>query len=96
MGNGTRLRLLKTLARGERTVSELQKLTGIAMSNISRHAAQLKRSGIISDHRSGPHVVYRLQESGIADAMKWALAVADRAVGRKHAILKSNATTRTS
>ncbi|MCX6884823.1 MAG: metalloregulator ArsR/SmtB family transcription factor [Verrucomicrobiota bacterium] len=55
-----RLLMLDELSRGERCVCELAALVGSEMPTISRHLAQLKNAGIVSDEKRGAQVFYRL------------------------------------
>src|ERR1035437_2433036 len=64
----TRLRLLLLLEEEELSVAELQEILGMGQSRISSHLAQLKRSGVVENRRSGKNVYYgpakSLQQNG--------------------------------
>jgi DNA-binding transcriptional ArsR family regulator len=55
-----RLRLLRTLMRGAHTTGELAVAWNLTPPEVSRHLAVLKRAGLITAHREGRFVRYRL------------------------------------
>ncbi len=60
MAHPSRLFIVDTLANGECSVAELTKLIGCDMSTVSKHLAQLKAAGIVSDRREASQVFYSL------------------------------------
>ena len=54
--NSSRLRILDLLAKGERTVSDLQGGLGITTANVSQHLAILKAAGVVSTRREGKQI----------------------------------------
>jgi len=54
--NSTRLRILDLLAKGERSVSDLQEALGITAANMSQHLAILKSAGVVSARREGKQI----------------------------------------
>ena len=60
LGDESRLRVLKLIAAGPRTTQELAPLVGLSMSGASKTLSQLADSGLITKHREGRYVVYRL------------------------------------
>src|SRR5947209_15077944 len=60
----TRLRLLLLLDQEEVSGAELQEIVGMGRSRISRHLAQLKRAGVVSDRRVGKNVYYDANPHG--------------------------------
>ena len=59
-----RLRTLLLLAgEGELCVCELMHALDVSQPMISRHLAQLRQSGLVSDRRQGQWVYYRLHEA---------------------------------
>lgn len=61
LGNPVRVLIVHALERGEQCVSDLNKLTRISQSNMTRHLQVLKKAGVILDRRDGTHVFYSLQ-----------------------------------
>jgi len=60
LGDETRLRLLRLLAREALNVSELTSVLGVAQSGVSRHLALLREAGLVAEQRSGVFAWYRL------------------------------------
>src|SRR5207248_8739708 len=58
LADPTRLRLLLLLEQDELSVAELQQVLGMGQSRLSRHLAQLKRAGAVTDRRVGKNVYY--------------------------------------
>jgi ArsR family transcriptional regulator len=62
-----RLRIINLLLNGELCGCDIQYVVGASQSNVSRHLAYLKKSGLVSDRRVGYRVYYRLIESDRAE-----------------------------
>ncbi|HRN54272.1 MAG TPA: metalloregulator ArsR/SmtB family transcription factor [Gemmatimonadaceae bacterium] len=60
-----RLSVLHALEDGERTVSELVELTGLAQGNLSKHLQQLYAAGFVTRRRDGLFVQYALADEGV-------------------------------
>src|SRR4029450_1802411 len=60
LGDETRLRLLRLLAREAMNVSELTAILGLAQSGVSRHLGLLRDAGLIVEERAGAFTWYRL------------------------------------
>ncbi|MBM3776916.1 MAG: metalloregulator ArsR/SmtB family transcription factor [Acidimicrobiia bacterium] len=60
LGDPTRLRLLRVLARDRFNVSELTGILDLAQSGVSRHLGLLKEAGLVAEERAGGHAYYRL------------------------------------
>lgn len=60
-----RLAVLHALEDGERTVSELVELTGLAQGNLSKHLQQLYAAGFVRRRREGLFVQYALADDGV-------------------------------
>ena len=61
LGNGARLMIIDRLNDGEACVGELTRLVRLDQSMVSKHLAVLRSHGIVSDHRNGNTVYYRLE-----------------------------------
>jgi len=70
MGHPIRLRLVEALVNKEMSVSELNKLVPIDQSTLSRHLAQLKRSGLVLERRHGQFVRHRLANPCVVRLLK--------------------------
>jgi ArsR family transcriptional regulator len=60
LGDETRLRLLRLLAREALNVSELTAILGLAQSGVSRHLGLLRDAGLVLEQRAGTFAWYRL------------------------------------
>ncbi len=60
LAHPVRLRLLRTLARGPHTTSELAHFWELSPPEVSRHLAVLRRAGLLSARRQGRYVRYTL------------------------------------
>jgi ArsR family transcriptional regulator len=85
LGDESRLRLLRVLAREPLNVTELTAVLGLAQSGISRHLGLLREAGLVEEERSGAFAWYRLSPSAAdgADARaslwRWLKAEFERA-----------------
>jgi SAM-dependent methyltransferase len=75
LGDETRLRLLRLVAREALNVSELTSILGVAQSGVSRHLALLRDAGLVTEQRSGVFAWYRLApeaaDESSEDAALW-------------------------
>lgn len=70
LGNEDRLLLLCQMAECERTVSELQELTGIEQPTLSQQLGVLRREGVVDTRREGKFIWYRLSDARALDLMQ--------------------------
>lgn len=68
LGDPTRLRLLRVLARDRFNGSELTAILGLAQSGVSRHLGLLKERGLVIEEREGGFMYYRLPDAGPGEA----------------------------
>jgi len=66
LADDTRLRILKLIAERPRTTQELAPLVGLSMSGVSKSIRLLSSAGLVTAHREGYYVVYRLAPDRIA------------------------------
>jgi SAM-dependent methyltransferase len=77
LGDETRLRLLRTLAREPMNVTELTSVLGLAQSGVSRHLGLLREAGLVTEERAGTFSWYRLapavesEADGRAELWRW-------------------------
>jgi DNA-binding transcriptional ArsR family regulator len=62
LGHPLRLRLLEAMESGERTVSELQALSGAGQATVSEQLGILRGHGVVEARRDGAFVYYRITE----------------------------------
>lgn len=78
-----RLRLLALAAEEELAVGELAELLGEAQPNVSRHAAPLRKRGLLVERKQGTRVLVRLAQGAAKDAVVADALVAGRALCRE-------------
>lgn len=66
LGHEGRLMILCHLARGERTVSELEGLLGARQAAVSQQLARLRLEGLVDSRRNGKAIHYRLADARAA------------------------------
>ncbi len=95
LGDDTRLRLLRVLARDRFNVTELTGILGLAQSGVSRHLGLLRDAGLVVEEREAGYAYYRLGERTNGHAALWPLLEAqfaasngDRAVRADEARLE--------
>jgi ArsR family transcriptional regulator len=59
----SRLRLINLLIRGELCVCEIEVITGLSQSNVSRHLTKLKQAGIITSHKEAQWMYYKMDDA---------------------------------
>lgn len=70
LGNEDRLLLLCQIALQERTVSELEQLTGITQPTLSQQLGVLRREGLVSTRREGKYIWYQLADARALQLMQ--------------------------
>jgi ArsR family transcriptional regulator len=60
LGDPSRLRILRQLMGGERSVQELLEDTGLTQTNLSRHLGVLRREAIVERRAEGNRALYRI------------------------------------
>jgi ArsR family transcriptional regulator len=73
LGDPTRLRLLRVLARDRFNVTELTGILGLAQSGVSRHLGLLKDAGLVLEEREAGYVYYRLADRTNGHVALWPL-----------------------
>ena len=71
LGDATRRRMLRELARGERTVGELAGPFAISLAAASKHIKALERAGLVRRTVKGRTHVCRLDPKPLANAHEW-------------------------
>jgi len=71
LGDATRRRMLRELARGERTVGELAEPFAISLAAASKHIKALENAGLIRREVRGRTHLCRLDPGPLASAHEW-------------------------
>ena len=62
LADDTRLRIINLLGKQELNVTELCEIVGVNQSNLSKHLARLRLTGVVTDRREGLNVYYHLRK----------------------------------
>jgi DNA-binding transcriptional ArsR family regulator len=71
LGDATRRRMLRELAGGERTVSQLAQPFSISLAAASKHIKALENAGLIRREVQGRTHMCRLDPGPLASAQQW-------------------------
>src|SRR5260221_12202029 len=71
LGDATRRQMLRTLARGERTVSQLAEPYAISLAAASKHIKALESAGLVRREVRGRTHLCRLAPGPLASAHEW-------------------------
>ena len=69
-----RLELIQLLHDRELTVSEMSSMLGIRQANVSQHLSELRKSNIVTTHRTGTTIRYKLSDQRITQICNLAKA----------------------
>jgi len=62
LAHPARIRVLESLAEGERSVGDLQPLVEIESSHLSQQLAVLRRAGLVAFRKEGTSVIYSIRD----------------------------------
>lgn len=68
MANPKRLEIIDRLSQGPSSVNELAEAMGISKANVSQHLALLRDNQLVTSHKDGQHVYYRLAGPKVFEA----------------------------
>ncbi len=77
LGDPTRVRLIRLLEEGERSVGELVEAIGEPQPRVSTHLACLRHCGFVETERRGREVIYRLALTGLERLLAQAAEVSE-------------------
>lgn len=66
LGDSTRLSILEALREGERTTTEIVKVTGQGQSNVSNHLSCLLDCGLVQNRRQGKNIFYSISNKKVS------------------------------
>ena len=67
LANAQRLRILRAICEGERSVSEIVALTQASQPNVSQNLALMYRHGVVARRRDGTQIHYSVRNELIVD-----------------------------
>jgi SAM-dependent methyltransferase len=73
LAEATRVRILYALSHGEMNVSELVSILGQSQPRVSRHLKLMTDAGLVTRHKEGNWVLFRLSEAGTGAELAKAL-----------------------
>lgn len=82
-----RFLLVDALSRGDLCVNDLNELVDIDQSTLSRHLAQLKKVGIVSERKDGTKVIHHLASPCILQAVDCSMQVLKTELKRRRMVL---------
>lgn len=88
LANPIRLIIVDALRRDDLCVCDLNKLVGVSQPTLSRHMAQLKKTGIVTERRQGVRVIHHLETPCIVKAFDCAVEVLKAHAHRRERVLK--------
>jgi ubiquinone/menaquinone biosynthesis C-methylase UbiE len=86
IAESTRVRLLFILSHGEFNVSELTQMLGQSQPRVSRHLKLMVEAGLVTRHKEGNWVLFRLREEGLGGALS--RAIVDMLPGHDEALAR--------
>lgn len=69
LGEANRLKIIKFIGDGERSVSEIVEALGLSQPLVSHHLRILREREILQTKRNGPFIYYRLNNGKLLDAL---------------------------
>jgi DNA-binding transcriptional ArsR family regulator len=69
LSHPARIRILETLANGERSVGEMQPEIGIELSHLSQQLGVLRRAGLVATRKEGQSVFYSVKDPLVIDLL---------------------------
>ena len=88
LAHPVRFLLVDALSRGDLCVNELNKLVKVDQSTLSRHLAQLKEVGIVSERKEGAKVIHHLASPCILRAVDCSMQVLRMDLKRQRDVLR--------
>jgi len=73
MGDGTRLRIMRSLEQGEMCVCDLAMYLGVTESAVSHQLRLLRQLRLVANRREGPVLYYRLDDHHVGQLLHLAL-----------------------
>lgn len=88
LAHPVRVILVEALSKGDRCGCELQPLVDVDQSTLSRHLAQLKQAGIVTERKEGQKVFHHLECPCMLHAFECSLEVLRSVTARQKRALR--------
>jgi len=69
LGEANRLRIIRFIGSGERSVNEIVSATGLSQPLVSHHLRVLRDQNVLETNRKGPFVFYAVRDKRLLDAL---------------------------
>lgn len=70
LGDSTRLSILEALRNGEKTTTDIVKVTSQTQSNVSNHLSCLLDCGLVQNRRQGKNIFYSISNKKVAKLLE--------------------------
>ncbi len=87
MADGSRIRLLLRLARGECNVSGLTAALGIPQGTVSKHLGVLRQAGLVEVRRAGTQAIYTVRDGSVLELCRLVCDGVVRHLRQEHLML---------
>ncbi len=75
IGQPARIQILLTIGAEEACVCHLEAVTGMRQASISQHLMVLRKAGLVTAHRDGRNIFYRLSQAQVTDLLERAAQI---------------------
>ncbi len=72
IGQTARIKILLVMASQEACVCHMEAVTGMRQASISQHLMSLRKAGLVTHHRVGRNIFYRLARQEVLDILQQA------------------------
>ncbi len=90
LSDANRLLIITELSRGERSVTELAQRLGLQQSNLSKHLAFMRESGLVNTRREGTSIYYSLCDNRIFEAISLLRSVQSEVLEKRRKLAGNN------
>lgn len=87
LGHPVRIRMLKLLTDGERTVGDIQAELGLDSSSTSQHLAALRQQGVLQSRPAGTSVYYGIRDPRVSQLLAVAKQILTSALSDSQTLL---------
>ena len=75
IGQPARIQILVVIQEQEACVCHLEAVLGMRQASISQHLIVLRKAGLVSTHREGRNIFYRLAQPGVMELIQRAASI---------------------
>ncbi|MBP2656167.1 MAG: transcriptional regulator, ArsR family [Firmicutes bacterium] len=88
LAHPARIKIIRSLEKGERCVCEIIEELDIEQSNLSQHLSVMKKQGLIDSRKDGQKVIYRIAYPSVLAVVGAAEKTLGEQIGDSQSILK--------